>query len=259
MCGRFALTLPPDAVRAFFRYVEQPNFPARFNIAPTQPVGVVRLDRDATGAKSRHFTLVRWGFLPGFVKDPKDFPLVINARSETVAEKPSFRNALRRRRCIFVADAFYEWRKTGAPRRKGDPAPQPFLFRRADGAPMALAGLWETWAGPTGEEMDTACIVTTGANGTMAAIHDRMPVILEPETFDTWLDCHDEDERAAAALMKPADEDVLEFFEIGAGLNKVANDSPELQRPTGPLVPAGPAPARQERPNPPSPQGDLFG
>ena len=86
-----------------------------------------------------------------------------------------------------------------------------------------------------------------------------MPVILEPETFDTWLDCHDEDERAAAALMKPADEDVLEFFEIGAGLNKVANDSPELQRPTGPLVPAGPAPARQERPNPPSPQGDLFG
>lgn len=258
MCGRFALTLPPDAVRAFFRYVEQPNFPARFNIAPTQPVGVVRLDRDSMGSRSRHFTLVRWGFLPGFVKDPKEFPLVINARSETVCEKPSFRNALRRRRCIFVADAFYEWRRTGAPRRKGDPPPQPFLFRRADGAPMALAGLWETWTGPNGEEMDTACIVTTGANGPMSAIHDRMPVILETDDFDTWLDCDANDPDAAARLMKPAGDDVLEFFEIGPGLNKVANDSPDLQLPTGPIVAASPAPARTPRAKPASPQGDLF-
>ena len=121
MCGRYAITLPPEAMRAFFRYVEQPNFPPRYNIAPTQPVPIVRRERDPQGGAARHFVLVRWGFLPGFVKDPKDFPLVINSRAETVAEKASFRNALKRRRCIFIADAFYEWRRPPGPRRKGAP------------------------------------------------------------------------------------------------------------------------------------------
>jgi putative SOS response-associated peptidase YedK len=252
MCGRYALTLPPDAVRAFFRYVEQPNFPARTNIAPTQPVGIVRHERDSSGQGARHFTLVRWGFLPGFVKDPKQFPLVINARSETIVEKPSFRNAATRRRCIFVADAFYEWRRSATRRGRGDPPPQPFLFRRADGNPMALAGLWETWSGPNGEEVDTACILTTSANGPMSAIHDRMPVILEPETFDTWLDTDTHDLKEAGRLLQPAADEVLEFFEIGPGINKVANDSLELQAPAGPV----------ERPPPRKPmprrQADLF-
>ena len=231
MCGRFAITLPPEAVRSFFRYAEQPNFPPRFNIAPTQPVPVVRMQRDEQGRKGRHFMLMRWGFLPSFVKDPKDFPLVINARVETVFEKPSFRNAVKRRRCIFIADAFYEWRRDTQGKGKAKQPSIPFLIRRVDGNPMAFAGLWETWTGPNGEEQDTACILTTDSNGLMAGIHDRMPVILEPEAFDLWLDNFDTDPQDAAALMKPAAEDVLEAFEIAPLVNKVANDGPELQRP----------------------------
>lgn len=234
MCGRFALTLPPEAVRGYFRYVERPNFPPRYNIAPTQPVAIVRLEKSATGLKMRHFSLARWGLLPAFVKDPKDFPLLINARAETVLDKPSFRNAMRRRRCIFIADAFYEWRRTlaaGAGARKGRASAIPFLLRRADRQPLAMAGLWETWTGPNGEEMDTACIVTTDANGLMAAIHDRMPVILEPENFDLWLDTIDSDLAGAAALMRPAADGVLEAVQISTAVNKVSNDGPQVQEP----------------------------
>jgi len=244
MCGRYAITTPPEGIRALFRYVEQPNFPPRYNIAPTQPAPIVRQERDGHGVKSRHFVLVRWGFLPGFVKDPKDFPLVINARSETLAEKPSFRNAFRRRRCLFIADAFYEWRRPPGGARKGAPAAQPFLIRRQDGLPMALAGLWEAWSGPNGEEVETACIVTTSANGPMAAIHDRMPVIVEPDDFDRWLDCADEHMGDVAALMRPAPDDTLEFMPIGTAVNKVANDAPEIQAPVGPVErPAAARPA----------------
>ncbi|MGE3642583.1 MAG: SOS response-associated peptidase [Beijerinckiaceae bacterium] len=231
MCGRFAITLPPEAVRAFFQYVEQPNFPPRTNIAPTQPIPIVRMERKPAGGSERHFVLVRWGFLPAFVKDPKEFPLVINARSETAATKPSFRNALKRRRCIIVADAFYEWQRDKEAKGKAKKASIPFLIRRRDGAPMALAGLWETWAGPNGEEMETACILTTEANALMAPIHDRMPVILEPEDFDTWLDLDEESAGAAQALMKPADDNLLEAFEISTAVNRVANDNEEIQKP----------------------------
>jgi putative SOS response-associated peptidase YedK len=108
MCGRYAITLPPETYREFYGYSEQPNFPPRYNMAPTQPVPIVLEDRG-----ERHFMLVRWGFLPSWVKDPKDFPLVINARGETLETKPTFRNALKRRRCIFLADGFYEWRREG--------------------------------------------------------------------------------------------------------------------------------------------------
>ena len=200
--------------------------------------------------------LVRWGFLPGFVKDPKDFPLVINARSETVAEKASFRNALKRRRCIFIADAFYEWRRPPGPKRKGAPPAEPFLIRRQDGNPMALAGLWETWTGPNGEEVDTACIVTTHANGPMAAVHDRMPVILEPQAFDRWLDCETHDAGDAARLMHPADDDVLEFVPIGTDVNKVANDNASIQTPRGKVErPTKSAAATSPKR---AAQGDLF-
>ncbi len=233
MCGRFAITLPPEAVRSFFAYVEQPNFPPRYNIAPTQPVPVIRMERNEAGEKHRHFVLVRWGFLPSFVKDPKDFPLIINARSETILEKPSFRNAIKRRRCIFIADAFYEWQRDTTGKGKNKRLSIPFLIRRGDGDPMAFAGLWETWSGPNGEEQDTACIVTTDANGAMSGIHDRMPVILERENFDLWLDNMDTELADAAALMRPAADDVLEVFEICDAVNRVANDGPEVQRPVG--------------------------
>lgn len=256
MCGRFAITLPPEAIRAYFAYVERPNFPPRANIAPTQPVPIVRLARNPDGAKRRHFALVRWSFLPAFVKDPKEFPLVINARSETVFDKPSFRNAARRRRCIFIADAFYEWRRPPKPAKGKAPAAQPFLIRRRDGSPMALAGLWETWVGPDGEELDGACVLTTDANALVASVHDRMPVILEREDFDAWLDCDETDVSPALRLMKPCGDDVLEMWPISAAVNKVANDAPDLQTPVGPIERADTP--RRAQATPPR-QGDLFG
>ena len=136
----------------------------------------------------RHFALVRWGLLPSWVKDPKTFTLLINARGESATEKPAFRAAMKRRRCLIPADGFYEWQAAGDRKR-------PFFVRAKSGAPLAFAGLWETWTGPNGEELDTAAIVTTRANRTLAPIHDRMPVIVPPEAFDLWLDtrqcrCH---------------------------------------------------------------------
>ncbi len=254
MCGRYAITLPPDAVRAFFRYAEQPNFPPRYNIAPTQPVPVVTMERLPDGGRVRHFVLMRWGFLPGFVKDPKDFPLVINARAETLADKPSFRNAFRRRRCIFIADAFYEWKRDLSGKGRNKQPSQPFLIRRRDGNPMAFAGLWESWMGPNGEEMDTACVVTTSANATMEPIHDRMPVILEPEDFDTWLEGDESATEAAHALMKPAADDVLEFYAISNAVNKVSNDNEAVQE----KVDAQPLAPPPKKTAPGAAQGSLF-
>ena len=182
MCGRYAITLPPEAVRGYFAFAEHPNFPPRYNIAPTQPIPVVRADPWSAGG-ARHFILMRWGFLPGFVKDPKDFPLIVNARAETLAEKPSFRAALKRRRCLVIADGFYEWRKDAAPGGRGRAGRRPYLVRRTSGEPMGFAGLYETWCDPTGGEIDTACIVTTAANRLVGQLHDRMPAILEPESL----------------------------------------------------------------------------
>lgn len=235
MCGRYALTQPPEAVRAAFRFVEQPNFPPRYNIAPTQPAPIVRAARHADGETRRHFALARWGFLPAFVKDPQEFPLIFNARSETLAEKASFRNALRRRRCLFPVDAFYEWRRE--PRVRGRPARTPFLFRRRDGATMGLAGLYETWMGPNGEEVETACIVTTPANGLVSAIHERMPAILEPADFARWLDPDLDDPARLQSLLRPAENEVLEFFEIDPAVNTAARDEPAVQRPARPPAP----------------------
>jgi putative SOS response-associated peptidase YedK len=245
MCGRFAITLPPEAMRRMFAYDEQPNFPPRFNIAPTQPIPIVRAEtRD--GEVHRHFALARWAFLPSFVKDPKAFPLLFNARAEGLAEKASFRNALRRRRCLVPADAFYEWHRVGSGKTARS---QAYLCRRADGLPLALAGLWETWHGPNGEEVDTACIVTTGANGVSVAIHPRLPAIIEPEAFATWLDPDESRADAAAALLKPASETVLDFFPVSDAVNKVANDGPDLMHPIGPPLAASARMPTEEQPS----------
>ena len=216
MCGRFVITSPPDAMRRLFRYGEQPNFPARYNIAPTQPVGVVRLSE-----RARQFVLMRWGFLPGFVRDPKTFPLIINARAEGIAEKPSFRAAIRRRRCLLPADGFYEWRREAR-------AKEPFLIRRPDRGPIAFAGLWETWSSADGSEVDTACIITCGPNGTMAAVHDRMPVILSSRDFDCWLD-PDSTGPDVLSLLRPAPDEALELVPVSDRVNKVANDDADVQ------------------------------
>lgn len=228
MCGRYALTSPPEAIRRLFGYAETPNFPPRYNIAPTQPIAIVTAARGDNGAPVRRFMLARWGFLPGFVKDTREFPLLINARSETAVEKASFRNAMKRRRCLVPADAYYEWLKL---REGGRITRKPYLFRRADGQPMGLAGLWETYASADGSEIDTACILTTEANSATVAVHDRMPAILEPRDFGTWLDADDISAADAARMLTPAADDVLEFFEIGPEINKATNEGAALQAP----------------------------
>jgi putative SOS response-associated peptidase YedK len=219
MCGRYTLTVTPEVLRALFGYQEQPNFPPRFNIAPTQPIAIVRL-MDG----KRQFALVRWGLLPSWVKDPKAFTLLINARGETVAEKPAFRAAMKRRRCLIPADGFYEWQAVGG--RK-----QPFYVRAKSGASFAFAGLWETWTGPNGEEVDTGTIVTTSANKTLAPIHERMPVVVPPDAFDLWLNCAEVDATTAAALIAPAPENFFEAYAVSTNVNRVVNDSPKLIEP----------------------------
>ncbi len=221
MCGRYVITSTPEAIRALFGYPERPNFPPRYNIAPTQPIAIVRL---AEG--KRQFALVRWGLIPSWVKDPKTFSLLINARSESVVGKPAFRAAMRRRRCLIPADGFYEWKEVDGRKR-------PYFVRLKSGGPLAFAGLWETWTGPNGEEMDTAAIVTTDANRTLSAIHNRMPVILPPQAFDMWLDCAHVDPTTAAALLVPASDNLFEAYEISTAVNRVANDLPALIAPLG--------------------------
>jgi putative SOS response-associated peptidase YedK len=241
MCGRYAITLPPEAVRAYFAYVETPNFPPRFNIAPTQPIPIV-LAEPHSGGERRHFQLVRWGFLPGFVKDPKGFPLIINARAETLAGKPSYRAALKRRRCLVIADSFYEWRKVSHAGGRGAAARRPYLVRRVGAEPMGFAGLYETWSDPSGGEIDTACIVTTAANALAGRLHDRMPAILAPRDFRAWLDVDGVDVARALLLLKPAPEPALELVEIGPSVDRVANDDPGVQTPVAePIRAAGEA------------------
>jgi putative SOS response-associated peptidase YedK len=239
MCGRYVIISTPEAIRALFGYGEQPNFPPRYNVAPTQPIPVVRL---ADGKRS--FALMRWGLLPSWVKDPKTFPLLINARGESVLDKPAFRNAMRRRRCLIPTDGFYEWRPgaTGAPKR-------PYFVRAKRGGdatapPLAFAGLYETWTGPNGEEVDTAAIITTTANRTLAHIHDRMPVFVPKEAFDLWLDCANVEANVAAALIRPAPDALLEVYEISPAVNRVANDFAAL------IAPASAAGAAVAQPAP---------
>jgi putative SOS response-associated peptidase YedK len=258
MCGRYVITSTPKAIRALFGYGEQPNFPPRYNVAPTQPIPVVRL---LDG--KRAFALMRWGLLPSWVKDPKTFPLLINARGESVLDKPAFRNAMRRRRCLIPADGFYEWQARDAswPKR-----PHFVRARRDAGGnapPLAFAGLWETWTGPNGEEIDTAAIVTTNANRTLSVLHGRMPVFVPKEAFELWLDCANVEADVAAALIRPADDALLEAYEISPAVNRVANDSEALivPAPSAPEQPEPVAPVKKPRPKKtkaPDDQASLF-
>lgn len=219
MCGRFTLTSAPAILRNAFDYAEQPNFPPRYNIAPTQPIAVV-----LGGPGGRHFQLMRWGLIPAWVSDPKAFSLVINARSETVLEKPAFRNAVRRRRCLVPADGYYEWQNAGG--RK-----QPFFIHPRDGAPMGLAALAETWVGPNGEEQDTVAILTAAAQQEMAHLHARVPVVIAPRDYACWLDGGEVGTEQAVALLQPPAAGSLAWHPVSSEVNRVANDHAGLLEP----------------------------
>jgi putative SOS response-associated peptidase YedK len=251
MCGRYVITSAPEALRRLFGYAEIPNFPPRYNVAPTQPVPVVLQEQGV-----RHFHLMRWGLLPAWVKDPRKFALVINARTETVRDKPAFRNALQRRRCLLPADGYYEWQE-----RAGRKVPF-FIHPRARG-PMAFAGLAETWTGPNGEELDTVAILTAAAPPLMAALHNRVPVTIAPADFVRWLDCMSFDAEAAMALAVPPPPGAFAWHEVSTEVNRVANDDPQLILPVAADdVPPSPPP-RPKKPARPKPadddaQGSLF-
>ena len=220
MCSRYSLTSPPEAVRAYFGYRDTPNFPPRYNVAPMQDIAVVALDREGV----RRFRLMRWGLLPLFVKDPKKFPTLINARSEEVLEKPSFSHAMRFRRCLVPADGFYEWTGPKGKRR-------PFLLRPRGGQLIAFAGLYERWRDGKGREFDTVAILTCPANATIAPLHDRMPVVLAPEDFAAWLDVKSTPAESAARLLTPPPDDLFEAIEMHPKINDSKRDEPGIQEP----------------------------
>ena len=218
MCGRYASFLPAEALHALFQTVNAtPNWEPTRNMAPTRDAPVVRLHPET---RARHLDLLRWGLVPHWAKDPKSVRQPINARAETVATSSMFRDALARRRCLVPADVFYEWQAT-------DGAKLPYAIARADDQPMVFAGLWEGWRGADGTVMRTFTIVTTNANTTLRPLHERMPVILEPVDWPTWLGETDGD---PASLLRPSEAD-LRVWRVGTAVNNVRNDSQALLDP----------------------------
>lgn len=214
MCGRFTITHPNEALAALFGAAAGNDLPPspRYNICPTQPVAVVTSDQGR-----RRLRTMRWGFVPVWYKTLTDGPLIINARSDTVATRPAFREAIRARRCIVPASGFYEW-ETGA-----DGAKLPWYFTRRDGHPMALAGLWQRWG-----ELDTVAIVSTEAGPGMQAVHHREPLMLEAPDWPLWLG---EAGVGAAVLMKASDEGLLTRYRVDRRVNSNRAEGPELIEP----------------------------
>ena len=218
MCGRFAVTLPTDAMAQLFDALPANDLPEvpDYNVCPTTRIATVRAEEG-----QRRLAPMRWGFLPQWYKSPPDGPLLINARAETIADKPAFRAACRARRCLIPVTGFYEWTKDGDGNRL------PWYIRRADGDTLAFAGIWQDWA-RDGEALRTCAIVTTAANTKMQAIHHRMPVVLEPADWPLWLG---EAGKGAAPLMQPADDAVLEFYRVDPKVNSNRASGPELIEP----------------------------
>jgi putative SOS response-associated peptidase YedK len=214
MCGRYALHTHPQVVALTFGLATPPEFAPRFNIAPLSEVLIVR----AGTAGAPQAANARWGLLPRWAKDPKLAAKLSNARAETVAEKPSFRDAFRRRRCLVPASGFYEWRAEGG--RK-----HPYYVRPAQGPLFAFAGIWERWEGPQGP-LETCAIITTDANEVMQAIHDRMPVILAAADYARWLDCRPAND--VAGLLRPADPGSIEAYRVAPKVNNSRSDGAEL-------------------------------
>ena len=223
MCGRYTLRSSPQAVAKAFQLSDVPDFSPRYNIAPTQQVLTIR-QRD--GARQASF--MHWGLIPSWADDPSIGNRMINARAESVADKPSFRSAFKRGRCLIVADGFYEWQKTGN-------AKQPFYIRLKQERPFAFAGLAEYWH--RGEQtIDSCTIITTDANELMADIHNRMPVILAPEDYDQWLDPQVQDKEKLLTLLRPYPADELTAHPVSTLVNSPRNENPACIEPLGPAA-----------------------
>ncbi|RWD64632.1 MAG: SOS response-associated peptidase [Mesorhizobium sp.] len=253
MCGRFALTATPVQTAAYLGLAELEAFPPRYNIAPTQPVLMILAGpprAPGSNLPDRQEMLVRWGLIPAWVKDTREFPLLFNARSEGVLEKASFKTAMRHRRALVPASGFYEWQQSGG--AKG----QPYWIRPKRGGVIAFAGLIETYAEPGGSEMDTGAILTTRAGAGIAHVHDRMPVVIEERDFARWLDCRTQEPRDVLDLLKPAEPDFFEAIPVSDLVNKVANTGPEIQE-RG-IVGPEPEKVRRQKPGADENQMTLF-
>lgn len=221
MCGRYTLSSPGDALADVFDLPEVPQLPLRFNIAPTQESAVVRVLRPG---EPRRLDLLRWGLVPWWAEGPEIGNRMINARAESAAEKPAFRDSLRQKRCLVPADGFYEWQKLGRAR-------QPFLIRRPDRRPFAFAGLWSRWRSKECEPLETYTILTTDADERIGDLHDRMPLILEPEQFDLWLDPAVQDPAKLLPLLRPGGGGDLELVPVSTKVNNPVNDEPDCIEP----------------------------
>ncbi len=220
MCGRMALTLPHDAMAQLFGAAPANDLPQvpNYNICPTNMVHIVTADTQG----ARRLSAMRWGLLPRWYKTPSDGPLLINARAETVTEKPAFRDAVRSRRGLVVASGFYEWTK-GA-----DDGRDPWYITRTDGAPLAFAAIWQDWTSPDAVRLPTCAVLTTAAQGPMTRIHDRMPVVIESPDWGLLLG---ETGKGAAPLMRAAASDVLQWYRVGRAVNSNRASGPDLIEP----------------------------
>jgi putative SOS response-associated peptidase YedK len=218
MCGRFTLTQSAETIAEIFDLSEVPQFVPGYNIAPTQPVPVIR------AKEIRQFDYLYWGLIPSWSKDPTIGARLINARSETVTEKPAFRTAFKRRRCLIVADGFYEWRRVGSKK-------QPYYFHLNNGQPFGFAGLWEHWQSSEGDEIESCTILTTAANELVHSVHDRMPVILHSSDYDSWLDPSVQDTDQLSTLLRPYPEVEMDAYPVSSKVNNARNDSPDCIAP----------------------------
>jgi putative SOS response-associated peptidase YedK len=221
MCGRFTLTDPDQALAVQFDLPGVPSLEPRYNIAPTQPVAAVRLPPEGVG---RELVLLHWGLIPFWAKDSRIGSRMINARSETVADKPAFRAAFRRRRCLVLADGFYEWQKQNGGKR-------PFYIRLGDGKPFAFAGLWEQWKGPDEEGIESCTLLTTMPNDLIRPLHNRMPVILHPQDYDLWLDPDVQSVDPLKRLLRPFPSAEMQAYPVHRWVNSPQNEGPRCIEP----------------------------
>lgn len=217
MCGRYRLSRRKQLIAEYFETENEIDWEPRYNIAPSQPVAIIRQE---PARPERQFTLARWGLIPSWASDASIGFKTINARAETVARKPAFRDAFISRRCLLPADGFFEWRRSGKER-------QPFHFGMQDDSLFAFAGLWDQWRDSAGNVIESCSVLTTTPNSLLADIHDRMPVILRSERYDLWLDPGFRDVEALAEFLVPFDASKMRSFPVSTRVNAVTNDDPE--------------------------------